>query len=136
MNKRFDQILDLVFSNIENSEINMVKDGSVKSQYNGYIASFGANIIRIGLQAAVVLFENESAETEADRTALTKLIRIVLIELYKKEKIDLVSEDSLIAFIRTNTKILSDSGIDIRKDIEQVATAIKLVIRTYRLEEN
>lgn len=136
MNKRFDQILDLVFSNIENSEINMVKDGSVKSQYNGYIASFGANIIRIGLQAAVVLFENESAETEADRTALTKLIRIVLIELYKKEKIDLVSEDSLIAFIRKNTKILSDSGIDIRKDIEQVATAIKLVIRTYMLEEN
>lgn len=136
MKRRFELILELVFLNIENEEVKIVEKNAVRSQYNGYIASFGANIIRSGLQAAISLFENEDAKTEADRKALMKLIKIVLIKLYEKEQIDLKIKDTLIDFIRANKDNLLNEGIDIRKDIEQIATAIKLVVRTYRLEEN
>lgn len=105
-------VLDLTF-----------KDGVIPSSYNGYISSFGASIIQSGLEPTLALFENENASTLEKKQLLPKLILNILDEN--------TTETSLLKYVlnRPNEKQY------LKREILDIAIAIKLCIRTFKLEK-
>jgi len=105
----------------------LVEEGQISSQYNGYVASFGASIVQSGLLAALLFNHRSTNRSERDRRKLME----TLYDIVKEIRNDQMS----------NHPSLFDYGKSIaEKDISQfknqilnAATAIKLVIRTYPL---
>ena len=97
------------------------ENGVIPSAYNGYISSFGASVMQSGLTPTLALFENTNARTKEDKSYLTYLIYRVLTN----------SNDdvSLLTYvINGNERVLKPKIMDI-------AIAIKLSIRTFKLEK-
>jgi CRISPR-associated protein Cmr5 len=96
-------------------------DDTIPSSYNGYISSFGASVIQSGLKATVALFENKNASTEQDKTVLMKIILEILDE---------TAQGTLLEYI------LNSQNETLEKEkILDIAVAIKLSIRTFKLEK-
>ncbi len=96
--------------------------GVIPSAYNGYISQFGASIIQSGLLPTLALFENTNANTKENKEYLTNIILQVL-----REKDD---DISLLKYV------LDSREEDILKDkILDIAVAIKLSIRTFKLDK-
>ena len=104
-------ILDLTFKDV------------IPSSYNGYISSFGASIIQSGLEPTLALSENENASTLEKKQLLPKLILNILDENS--------TETSLLKYVlnRPNEKQY------LKREILDIAIAIKLCIRTFKLEK-
>ena len=98
-------------------------EGVMPKAYNGYISSFGASIIQSGLLPTLALFENKQAHTKADKTYLTKILLKILDENS--------DESSLLKYV-LNSEI--DRNI-LKNRIIAAATAVKLAIRTFKLED-
>lgn len=104
------KILDKIFS-----------DGVIPPAYNGYISSFGASIMQSGLLPTLALFEKTTQSKEKDKSYLTKIILKILDEN--------TNEVSLLKYVlNNNEEILKPKIIDI-------SIALKLSIRTFKLEE-
>jgi CRISPR-associated protein Cmr5 len=97
-------------------------DGNIPKEYNGYISTFGAGVMMNGLRPTVAMFENKQANTKSNRSFLMYLILKVLNENAKEE-------DSLLKYI-----LQSDNERALKGKILDIATAIKLCIRTFNLE--
>lgn len=100
-------------------------NGVIPSAYNGYISSFGASIVQSGLKPTLALFENENNQdrTKEDKSILNKHILKVLDEGHE--------DDSLLRYVihfRGNETLLKQNIIDI-------SIALKLSIRTFKLEK-
>jgi CRISPR-associated protein Cmr5 len=100
------------------------KDGEVDKEYNGYISSFGASVLMSGLKASVAMFESEKSQTKADRKKLMNIILKVLDENAK-------DEDKLLDYILRN----QDKEDFLKSKILNIATALKLCIRTFKFKE-
>lgn len=95
--------------------------GEIPSSYNGYISSFGASVMQSGLKPTLALFENKNASTKEDKSFLTKIILQVLDENEQ--------EDSLLHYILKHSK----KEEVLKQQIIDIAVAIKLSIRTFKL---
>ena len=97
------------------------RDGEIPSSYNGYISSFGASVMQSGLKPTLALFENENANTKENKNLLTSII----LNILDKD----ASETSLLRYVLKNK---NDESY-IKKQIMDIAIAIKLSIRTFKL---
>lgn len=125
--KKLDNLIPLAFTAIKDSGI--VKNGEINKEYKGYIASFGASVIQSGLLAAVTFYSqnSENSQSKSDRPALME----VLFKMVKSIRKDEVTEKStLLEYVKDNENNI------LRKQVLDAATAIKLVIRTYKISEN
>lgn len=95
----------------------------IPSSYNGYISSFGASIIQSGLKPTLALFENENANTLEKKKLLTSII----LKIFD----DNTKETSLLKYV-INSK---EDEIYLKKQILDISIAIKLSIRTFKLEK-
>lgn len=100
------------------------KDGVIPSSYNGYISSFGASITQSGLEPTLALFENENASTLEKKQLLPKLILSILDENS--------TETSLLKYVLKKP----DEKQYLKRQILDIAIAIKLCIRTFKLEKS
>ncbi len=96
-------------------------DGVIPSAYNGYISSFGASVIQSGLLPTLALFENTNASTKEDKSYLTYIIFQVLTGRD--------DDVSLLHYVLDNNESL------LRQQILDIAIAIKLSIRTFKLNK-
>jgi CRISPR-associated protein Cmr5 len=96
-------------------------EGSIPSAYNGYISSFGASVMQSGLLPTLALFENTNACTKENKEYLTYLIVRVLTG--SRDDISLLHH-----VLKNNEALLKPKIIDI-------AVAIKLCIRTFKLDK-
>jgi CRISPR-associated protein Cmr5 len=96
-------------------------EGEIPSAYNGYISSFGASVMQSGLLPTLALFENTNASTKENKEYLTYLIVRVLTG--KSDDISLLHH-----VLKNNETLLKPKIIDI-------AVAIKLCIRTFKLKK-
>jgi len=85
----------------------------VPKEYNGYISSFGASIRQAGLLPTILFFENTEASSAQDRSKILRAIEYIL---------------------ELNPNSLKDY-LDKAK-IEEAAVALKLALRTYKLDKN
>ena len=94
-------------------------DGVIQSAYNGYISSFGASVLQSGLLPTLALFENTNASNKENKEYLSYLIVRILT--------DSSDDRSLLRYvIHHNTS---------REEILDISIAIKLSIRTFRLDK-
>lgn len=121
--KRVEKYLSYAIQAITQSGI--AENNKVASEYNGYIASFGASVISSGLLSAVAFYSSTKSNSEQDRKRLMDAILIILKRenngYTQNELFDLVQPDP-------DNKLL-------RRKILDAATAIKLGIRTFVLEK-
>jgi CRISPR-associated protein Cmr5 len=122
----------------------------ISSQYNGYVASFGASVIQSGLVAAVVFYSQKQSGAEKDRRKLMAAI----LEVLKRKHGKLEGEPkTLLEYVLKRCIKTEPPGqgnrnaapvfekVDwaatrrLKQEILDAATAIKLVIRTYPSEK-
>jgi CRISPR-associated protein Cmr5 len=99
------------------------KDRKIDREYNGYISSFGAGVMMSGLKPTVAMFENVQANTQKDRKKLMTMILRVLDEDAQETK--------LLDYILNRR----DEERIIKSKILDIATAMKLCIRTFELKK-
>jgi len=99
-------------------------DGVIPSAYNGYISTFGVSIIQSGLLPTLALFENQQANTKEDKSYLTKIILKVLDG----------NGDSLLGYVLDSNRDESELKQE-KQEIIDIAIAVKLSIRTFKLEK-
>jgi CRISPR-associated protein Cmr5 len=96
---------------------------TIASSYNGYISSFGASIMQSGLKPTLALFENENASTLQKKQLLTSIILQILD--------DKTTETSLLKYVIGNNM----DETQLKKQILDISIAVKLSIRTFKLEK-
>lgn len=95
--------------------------GKIPSAYNGYISSFGASVMQSGLLPTLALFENTNAKTKESKEYLTYIMVQVLTD-----------RDDDISLLRY---VLDGDEEVLKPLIMDIAIAIKLSIRTFKLEK-
>jgi len=96
-------------------------EGVVPSAYNGYISSFGASIMQSGLLPTLALFENTNASTKENKEYLSYLI----VQVLRGNDDDV----SLLRYVLDGNEQL------LKKEILDISIAIKLSIRTFKLDK-
>ena len=96
-------------------------DGKIPSAYNGYISSFGASVMQSGLLPTLALFENTNTKTKESKEYLTYII----IQVLRAKDDDI----SLLHYVLKGNEEL------LKPQIMDIAIAIKLSIRTFKLEK-
>ena len=96
-------------------------EGRIPAAYNGYISAFGASVMQSGLLPTLALYENTNASTKENKEYLSYLIVRILRGS---------DEDrSLLHYaLQHDDPMLKEKIIDI-------AIAIKLCIRTFKLDK-
>jgi CRISPR-associated protein Cmr5 len=97
-------------------------EGVIPSAYNGYISSFGASIMQSGLLPTLALFEKKDAPTKEDKSKLTSIIAKVL---------DVKGNITLLEWV-LNSK---EDQKYLKEQILDISVAIKLSIRTFKLDK-
>lgn len=120
--KKLDRLIPLA---IDAAGENLAKNGKIPKEYNGYISSFGASA-RSGLKPAVAFFENKNADSMQDKT---KLMKTVLGIICKYRQINPMPA-TLMEYVLTH----QTDGF-LKKDVMDAATALKLAIRTFDLDD-
>lgn len=106
------EVLDRTFTESE----------AIPSAYNGYISAFGASIVQSGLLPTLALFENTTASTKENKEYLSYII----VQVLRGSTEDV----SLLRHVLTsNNKTLA------KQQILDIAVAIKLSIRTFKLDK-
>ena len=98
------------------------KLGYIPKEFKGYISSFGASVIQSGLIPALAFFSNDEGAKE-DRSKILDVIYNIL-------KINSTSGNLLKYFVDEYT---GDKEL-MKEKIMDAATALKLAIRTYKLD--
>lgn len=120
--KKLDSLVPLAIDAANN---NLAKNGRIPKEYNGYISSFGASA-RSGLKPAVAFFENKSADSMQDKT---KLMKAVLEIICNYRQLD-PAPATLMEYV-----LSPETGGFLKKDVMDAATALKLAIRTFKLDD-
>jgi len=112
MRSRIESYIPRALEAVRETEI-ADRDGIVPSQYNGYIASFGASIRQAGLVATVLFYENSSG-SEQDRSKVIKAIEYILDKKLVRDGKAVVSRD----------------------EVDDAAVALKLAVRTFKMQKD
>ena len=121
--KKLDSLIPLAIDAANNNLAD--NKGRIPKEYNGYISSFGASA-RSGLKPAVAFFENKNADSVQDKTQLMKAV----LEIICKYRQIHQEHASLMEYV-----LSSETDGFLKKDVMDAATALKLAIRTFKLDD-
>ena len=104
------------------------RDGTIPKEYKGYISSLGANIIQAGIRAAISFYEAEESGSKSDRRLINAAIKYILTD--NNSELTTYSDYKLTQLL-TN---LTEEDIQQKAlEIMDAATALKLALRTYKM---
>jgi CRISPR-associated protein Cmr5 len=105
------------------------KKGVVNKAYKGYISSLGAGIIQSGLLPSLAMYKGneDSDKKKANPGRLLKAIFYVIKEQHKPDEIQ---GDDLFKYA-----LDAEDQERVKKEILDASIAIKLAIRTFKLED-
>jgi CRISPR-associated protein Cmr5 len=109
-----------------------VENDKIDKEFKGYFASFGAAIIQSGLLPAVIFFENEQGNAQADRKKVPMAVLHLLQKQYGNEPMSALHTAS-----KLSEYILHSTRPE-HKDLEMVAkaaVALKVALRTFNLND-
>jgi len=112
MRSRIESYIPIALEAVRTTSISDNHD-NVPTQFNGYIASFGASIRQAGLVATVLFYENSSG-SEQDRSKVIKAIEYILGR----------------ELVRDGRAVVA------RDDVDDAAVALKLAVRTFTLKKD
>ncbi len=115
-------------------------NGVVDKVYEGYIASFGANLNQSGLLPTLVFYQKNKGDGK--RILWSKAIYKMLTGEYSKNENDLIKyviEES-IQNGKKDPYTLGDLDVDKLDDLEdkisEIVIALKLAVRTFKIKKN
>lgn len=124
MKKRIEKYIPKAMQLIKETGIANDND-IVKNEFNGYFSSFGAAIIQNGLKPALAFFSKTTGEAKERSKILLAIYRLIIRD-----------EDNI------EPKTLLKHVIDLEGNEAQIITeiidasiALKLAVRTYKLEK-
>ena len=112
-----------LFNRDKNNQIINPDNPEIAKEYKGYISSFGAAVIQSGLLPALY-FNHQSEGSGKDRKKLMNVIFDVI-----KMGYNINFSGNLLEYAKQDNVNLKQ----LEKQILNAATAVKLVIRTYKL---
>ena len=105
-------------------------DGTIPKVYNGYIAALGAGIVQSGLKATLALYENRQANTQDDRSCLTRIILEILDPDHGlPQEGGECPGGSLLRYVLERP----EEEERLKERIVDIAVAVKLALRTFKL---
>lgn len=128
MNKKLDRLIPIALDAAKK----ILADGgdAISSEYNGYIASFGASVIQSGLKPAVAFNERSDSQSAKDKARLMNAL-LYMVKTQNKEEIDdTAQKEKLLPYV---LKTPPDDLNHLKRQILDSATALKLAIRTFKL---
>lgn len=122
----------LISSAIIAVERKMADRGIVNKAYKGYISALGAGIIQSGLLPTLAMYKGneESDKKKAETGHLLSAIYAVVKSKYNPKPV----EENLFDFALTKMQ-QPDKRQEVITEIMDASIAIKLAIRTFKLEE-
>lgn len=118
MKKRLENYIEAAILLLPESGI--VKNNIIENKYSGYISSFGAAVINNGFVPAYMFYNKDSDHNKL----LTSILSII-------KSTEESSSSNLLGYY--NEKQKSEYAL---QKIMDAATALKLTIRTYKLEKS
>lgn len=110
---------------IEAARNNLVQNGKIKNEFNGYISSFGASIISAGLLPSIIFYSQKGES--AERNKIITSIEFILRKHGYPQDFNLLNRVKALYTGMTN-----QPEIDRLTDrIFDAAIALKLAIRTF-----
>ncbi len=110
---------------IEAARNNLVENGKIKNEFNGYISSFGASIISAGLLPSIIFYSQKGES--AERNKIITSIEFILQKHGYPQDFNLLNRVKALYTGMTN-----QPEIDRLTDrIFDAAIALKLAIRTF-----
>jgi len=113
------------FKNIKTAQ------GKIKSKYAGYIASFGPSVIQAGIAKTLAFYVKPG---EADREIIAEFIKYVLIEGYSLNDVNRNNDILSMYLVKINGQPTL-TKLNFRNKILEAATACKLAMLTYKIDE-
>ena len=116
--------INQLFNRDRNNQIINPDNPEIAKEYKGYISSFGAAVMQSGLLPALY-FNHQSDNSDKDRKKLMNVIFDVI-----KIGYNINFNGNLLKYAKQDNVNLKQ----LEKQILDAATAVKLVIRTYKLK--
>lgn len=113
------------------------KNNRYPKAFKGYISSFGAAVIQSGLIPAIIFFENEDNDADADRPRIIGALKYIINAKYEQDSTDgTVPASSRIPENCSMAQyIMEHRNTDqLLKEITEAAVAMKLALRMYKSE--
>lgn len=126
MKKRIEKYIPRAIELIHQVKID--KGGVVSNEFKGYFSSFGAAIIQNGLKPALAFFSNEASDAKENRA---KILIAIYHLVYEKDYDKTIKANKLLHEIIQ----LGDNYAQKQEEIIDASIALKLAVRTYKLEK-
>ncbi len=121
------EVINFAISLLDNPDCRIVKDNTIESKYNSYIAGFGGCIINSGLPATLMIFESN-----AEKNFIIEL----LFELYNlKNQHNIITKTSDF-YYRSILSLEINEQKKLRNELVDMAVALKLAMRCYEQVDN
>lgn len=102
------------------------KENVVDSRFNGYFSAFGASVVLSGMKPALAFYAND--KTTKDRSNILKAIYKLIVP--KSKQTNNVEAKTLLEYY-----IKNESDPLLKHQILDATIALKLAVRTYKLEK-
>lgn len=119
-NKNLEKLIPIALKVIENNKKNMSKDGKIKSEFNGYFASYGPSVLMAGLKQTVMFYDDKEKKDK-------KLVNSIIFNILKEMKWD----ENILSL---HDLVLTHNPL-IKSRVLEVVTACKLAVRTFEMEK-
>ena len=123
MNKQIESYLPRAINII--IDVGIANDGVVDSRFNGYFSAFGASIIMSGVKPALSFYSNEKVVD--DRSKILSAIFALITDI---DSVNDVKPQKLLSYY-----IQNEDDKMVKYKILNAAVALKLAVRTYKLEQ-
>lgn len=109
------------------------KTNGIPATFNGYIASFGASTIQMGLLPTIVVFSDKSSSSKENKALLLE----VLWQVLQHEKSGFDNSKGKGDLLKTALDLSTKNNIhQLKQPLQRASIAIKLALRTYKLDPN
>lgn len=122
---RIEKLLPTAIDTVQTKDI--LVNGKVPKEFNGYISSFGSSMIASGILPTLVFFSQEN-KSKGSRTTVVKALEHII----KKENTYNLGQDSLLNAVMNAVKSDNLSALNrIENALNEAAIALKLAIRIF-----
>jgi CRISPR-associated protein Cmr5 len=139
MKEKINELIPRAIDAITASKIAV--NGHVKKEFKGYISSIGSSIIQAGLMPSLAFFQNSSGKNADSYRVLDAVLRLIKSNYQENERLI----DYVITSCRNTNNTnqiyrLHDLNHDkmnkIETEITDALIALKLALRTYKIDED
>ena len=118
--------------------IEALRANNIITNDNQYISSFGAAVIQSGLIPAIIFFENEDNDANADRHKIIGVLKDIINAMRQQYTVTdatiLVSSQIPANYSMAQYIIEHGNTDQLLKEITEAAVAMKLALRMYKSE--